>query len=47
MCMMEKIISNNSFLKIDRSGRGVVTSSKYESEEFVYEVEIEGTDLSI
>ena len=47
MCMMERRIPNNSFVKIVGSGRGVVKSSKYENEEFVYEVEIEGTGLSI
>ena len=44
--MMERRIPNKSFVKTDGSARGVV-SSKYENEEFVYEVEIEGTGLSI
>ena len=47
MCMMERRIPNKSFMKIDGSGRGVVKSSKYENEEYVCEVEIEGTSLSI
>ena len=45
--MMDRRIPNNSFVKMDGSGRGVVKSSKYENEEFAYEVEIEGKSLSI
>jgi hypothetical protein len=38
-------IPNKSLVKIDGSGIGVGKSSKFENE-FIYEVGIEGTDLS-
>jgi hypothetical protein len=39
-------IPNQSLVKIDGSGIGIVKSSKFENDEFIYEVEIEGTGLS-
>lgn len=35
-------ISKNTVVKIDREGTGVVKSSKFEIDETIYDVEIEG-----
>lgn len=40
-------ISNNTVVNIDGEGTGVVKSSKFENDETIYNVKIEGIDICL